>query len=90
MGYTGTSTTLGAAGSGANLKVLASFTNKITYDLVARPGIKSPGDLREKRVGVQSNRRDRVDGRHFRVGASRIGSKPGMTSMYWLLAIKQF
>jgi ABC-type nitrate/sulfonate/bicarbonate transport system substrate-binding protein len=54
VGYTGASTVLGAAGSGADLKILSSFTNKITYDLVARPGIKSPGDLREKRVGVQA------------------------------------
>jgi len=54
VAYTGASTVLGAAGGGADLKILAVFTNKITYDLVARPGIKSPGDLREKRVGVQA------------------------------------
>ena len=54
VGYSGASTVLGAAANGADLKILASFTNKITYDLVARPGIKSPADLRGKRVGVQA------------------------------------
>ena len=54
VGYSGASTALGAAAGGADLKILASFTNKITYDLVARPGIKTPADLRGKRVGVQA------------------------------------
>ncbi|HEY7165363.1 MAG TPA: ABC transporter substrate-binding protein, partial [Candidatus Binatia bacterium] len=54
VGYSGASTVLGAAANGADLKILASFTNKITYDLVARPGIKTPADLRGKRVGVQA------------------------------------
>jgi ABC-type nitrate/sulfonate/bicarbonate transport system substrate-binding protein len=54
VGYSGASTALGAAAGGADLKILAAFTNKVTYDLVARPGIKSAADLRGKRVGVQA------------------------------------
>jgi ABC-type nitrate/sulfonate/bicarbonate transport system substrate-binding protein len=45
---------LGAAASGSDLKILAAFTNRVTYDVVARKGIKSPEDLRGKIFGVQS------------------------------------
>ena len=54
IGYTGGTAVLGAAVGGADLKILASFTSRVTYDLVARPEIKSPEDLRGKRFGVQS------------------------------------
>ncbi len=54
IGYTGGTAVLGAAAGGADLKILAAFTNRVTYDLVVRPGIKSPEDLRGKRFGVQS------------------------------------
>ncbi len=54
IGYTGGSAVLGAAAGGAELKVLANFSSRVTYDIVARPEIKSPGDLRGKRLGVQS------------------------------------
>jgi NitT/TauT family transport system substrate-binding protein len=54
VGYTGASTVIGAASGGADLKVLAVFTNRVIYDLVARPGIKSAGDLRGKNLGVQA------------------------------------
>ena len=33
---------------------MSAFTNRVTYDLVARPGIKTPEDLRGKKFGVQS------------------------------------
>jgi NitT/TauT family transport system substrate-binding protein len=36
------------------LKVLAAFTNRVTYDLMVRPGIKSAEDLRGKKFGIQS------------------------------------
>jgi len=45
---------LGAAAGGADLKLLAAFTNRVTFDLVVRPEIKSPQDLRGKRFGVQA------------------------------------
>ena len=54
IGYTGGTAVLGAAVGGADLKILASFTSRVTYDLVVRPEIKSPEDLRGKRFGVQS------------------------------------
>ena len=54
IGYTGGTAVLGAAAGGSDLKILAAFTNRVTYDVVARKGIKSPEDLRGKIFGVQS------------------------------------
>jgi len=54
IGYTGGTAVLGAAASGVDLKILAAFTNRVTYDVVARPGIKTPEELRGKKFGVQS------------------------------------
>jgi len=54
VGYTGGTAVLGASVAGIDLKILAVLTNRVTYDLVARPGIKSAEDLRGKRFGVTS------------------------------------
>jgi len=54
IGYTGGTAVLGAASGGVDLKILAAFTNRVTYDVVARPGIKTPEELRGKKFGVQS------------------------------------
>jgi NitT/TauT family transport system substrate-binding protein len=54
IGYTGGTAVLGAAAGGVDLKILAAFTNRVTYDVVARPGIKTPEELRGKKFGVQS------------------------------------
>jgi ABC-type nitrate/sulfonate/bicarbonate transport system substrate-binding protein len=54
VGYTGGTAVLGSAASGSDLKILAAFTNRVTYDVVAKKGIKSPEDLRGKIFGVQS------------------------------------
>jgi ABC-type nitrate/sulfonate/bicarbonate transport system substrate-binding protein len=43
-----------ARAGGAQLKILATFSNRLTSDLVARPGITRPEDLLGKRVGIQS------------------------------------
>ena len=43
-----------AIAGGAPLRILATFTNWLTVDLIARPGITRPEELRDKRVGVQS------------------------------------
>ena len=43
-----------AVAGGAPLKILATFANRVSSDLIARPGIARPEDLRGKRVGVQS------------------------------------
>ena len=48
IGYTGGTAVLGAVASGSDLKIL------VTYDVVARKGIKSPEELRGKIFGVQS------------------------------------
>jgi len=39
---------------GADLVIVAGFNNRVTDDLIVRPGIKRPEDLRGKRFGVQS------------------------------------
>ncbi len=52
--YAGAASTLGAVGNGTELRAIASFTNKLTYTLIARPEIKKPEDLRGKRLGVQA------------------------------------
>jgi NitT/TauT family transport system substrate-binding protein len=54
VGYTGGTAVIGAVASGSDLKVLSALTNRVTYDLVARPGIKSAEDLRGKKFGVQA------------------------------------
>jgi ABC-type nitrate/sulfonate/bicarbonate transport system substrate-binding protein len=54
VGYTGGTAVIGAVASGSDLKVLSALTNRVTYDLVVRPGIKSPEDLRNKKFGVQA------------------------------------
>ena len=54
IGYTGGTAVLGAAVGGADLKILATFESRVTYDLVARPEIKSPQDLRGKSFGINS------------------------------------
>ena len=45
---------MSAVTGGAPLKILATFNNRVGSDLMARPGIVRPEDLRGKRVGVQS------------------------------------
>lgn len=54
IAYAGAASTLGAVGNGTDLRAIASFTNKLTYTLIARPDIKKPEDLRGKRLGVQA------------------------------------
>jgi NitT/TauT family transport system substrate-binding protein len=52
IGVTGGTAVLGAAVAGLDLKMLAVLTNRVTLDLVARPGIKSTEELRGKRFGT--------------------------------------
>src|SRR6202008_4502518 len=44
VGYTGGTAVIGSVASGSDLKVLSALTNRVTYDLVVRPGIKTPED----------------------------------------------
>ncbi|HVO91595.1 MAG TPA: ABC transporter substrate-binding protein [Terriglobales bacterium] len=54
IGYTGGTATLGAAVGGLDLKIVASFGNFVQTDLVVRPDIKTPAELKGKRIGVTS------------------------------------
>src|SRR5262245_18961311 len=54
IGYTGGTSALAAVAGGADLKIIATLTNRLGYDLVAGPTIKTAKDLRGKRIGVQS------------------------------------
>lgn len=45
---------LNASVGESDLKILATFTGRMTNNLVARPGIKTANDLRRRVVGVQS------------------------------------
>jgi len=39
---------------GADFVIVAGFNNRVTDELIVRPGIRRPEDLRGKRFGVQS------------------------------------
>lgn len=54
IAYAAGASVLGAVAGGADLKVIASFTNRLTYTIIARPDIKRPEELRGKRFGVQA------------------------------------
>ena len=54
LALTSGSTLLGAAAGGLDAKMVAALNAKVTYDLVAAPGIKSPKELRGKRFGIQA------------------------------------
>jgi NitT/TauT family transport system substrate-binding protein len=52
VGFTGGTATLGAAAGGSDFKILLASHARIIHDLVTRPDIKEPKDLRGKRIGV--------------------------------------
>src|SRR4249920_1715944 len=54
IALTSGSTLLGAAAGGLDAKMVAALNAKVTYDLVAALGIKTPKDLRGKRFGIQA------------------------------------
>jgi ABC-type nitrate/sulfonate/bicarbonate transport system substrate-binding protein len=54
IAYGGAPTALAAAIGGRDIKIVASLSSRENLDLIARPGIKSPKDLRGKRFGIQS------------------------------------
>src|SRR5881628_873883 len=54
IAYGGATTALAAAVGGKELKIIASLSSRENLDLVARPGINSPKELRAKRFGIQS------------------------------------
>jgi NitT/TauT family transport system substrate-binding protein len=54
VGYIGGSALLNAAAEGLPLKMIASFDDRVTYDVIARPEIKTVYDLKGRRFGVGS------------------------------------
>ena len=54
VGYTGGTATLGAAAGGVDFKILEASHGRVMHDLVVKPEIKEPKDLRGKRIGVTS------------------------------------
>lgn len=54
IAYGGAGAILGASVGESDLKIVATFTGKLINNLIARPGIKTAKDLRNKTVGVQS------------------------------------
>ena len=54
IAYGGATTALAAAVGGKELMIVASLSSRENLDLVARPGINNPKDLRGKRFGIQS------------------------------------
>ena len=54
IAYAGEASTLGGVSSGTDLRMIGSFTNRLTYTMIARPELKKPEDLRNKRFGVQA------------------------------------
>ena len=54
VGSTGGSATLAAIAGGQDLKIIAAFGSRNTFDLMTQPNIKRPEDLRGKRIGLTS------------------------------------
>jgi NitT/TauT family transport system substrate-binding protein len=54
VGSTGGSAMLAAVAGGQDLKIIATFGSRNTFDLVAQPNIRRPEDLRGKRIGLTS------------------------------------
>jgi NitT/TauT family transport system substrate-binding protein len=54
VGSTGGSATLAAVAGGQDLKIIATFASRNTFDLVAQPNIKRPEELKGKRIGLTS------------------------------------
>jgi NitT/TauT family transport system substrate-binding protein len=83
-GYTGGTAVMGAAVGGADLKILAVLTNKVTYDLVARPGLRTAEDLRGKQVGVTS-----IGGTNWMgtiLGLEKLGLEPNRDKINFIVA----
>ncbi|HET7008098.1 MAG TPA: ABC transporter substrate-binding protein [Candidatus Binatia bacterium] len=54
FGRSGGSATLAAVGAGHDFKIVATFSSRNSYDLIARPHIKRPEDLRGKKIALNS------------------------------------
>jgi NitT/TauT family transport system substrate-binding protein len=71
FGSTGGTATLAAIAAGHDLKMVAAFSSRNTYDLVTKPSIKRAEELRGKRFGRHQHRRHGLDGHHALARAFR-------------------
>ena len=76
VGYTGGTAVVGAVAAGADFKILSALNNRVTYELVVRPGLGRPQGPREQTVRDSGYWRHGVDGRIARLGASWARSGP--------------
>jgi NitT/TauT family transport system substrate-binding protein len=54
VGYTGGTAVVETVASGADFKILSALNNRVTYELVVKPSIKTSQDLKGKRFGIQA------------------------------------
>lgn len=54
LAFTSGVSMLGAAAQGIDLRMLTSISSRVSWKLIARPGIKKPEELRGKQFGLQS------------------------------------
>ncbi|MGE5058556.1 MAG: ABC transporter substrate-binding protein, partial [Betaproteobacteria bacterium] len=54
IGRTAGAAVLSAVAAGHDIKMLATFSSRNSYDVVTRPNIKRPEDLRGKRLAINS------------------------------------
>ena len=54
IGRTAGAAVLSAVAAGHDIKMLATFSSRNSYDVVARPNIKKPEDLRGKKLAINS------------------------------------
>ena len=54
IGTIGGATVLSGVAGGQSFRIVASPSNQLPYDLVARPEVKDSKDIRGKRIGVTS------------------------------------
>ena len=52
VGFTGVPTVASAVAAGGDAVIILGITNKITFDIWAKPELKAPGDLKGKILGI--------------------------------------
>ena len=73
---------LGAAAQGVDVKMLTSISSRVSWKLIASPGIKRAGELRGKRFGVQS-----IVGStwmYAMLALEQLGLEPGRDNIHFL------
>ena len=71
FGSTGGTAMLAAIAAGHDLKMVAAFSSRNTYDLVTRPSIKRAEESARQTIRRHQHRRHRLDGHHALARAFR-------------------